>query len=152
VIAWNRAATALLTDYAKLPREERNILRLMFGSPRGRAAQDDWQAVARYVVGAFRADVARAGAGEGEEVARLVEELSRTSPEFAALWRDNDVPTHGDGLKRIHHPEAGLLELEFSSFSVDGRPDLAMIVYNPATPADAERMRTLIAARGEERS
>jgi transcriptional regulator with XRE-family HTH domain len=152
VIAWNRAATALLTDYAKLPREERNILRLMFGSPRGRAAQDNWQAVARYVVGAFRADVARAGAGEGEEVARLVEELSRTSPEFAALWRDNDVPTHGDGLKRIHHPEAGLLELEFSSFSVDGRPDLAMIVYNPATPADAERMRTLIAARGEERS
>ncbi|TGV00038.1 transcriptional regulator, partial [Mesorhizobium sp. M8A.F.Ca.ET.173.01.1.1] len=34
VVAWNRAATALLTDYSKLPREQRNILRLMFGNPR----------------------------------------------------------------------------------------------------------------------
>ena len=29
VIAWNRAAAAVLTDYGALPREKRNILRLM---------------------------------------------------------------------------------------------------------------------------
>jgi len=146
VIAWNRAAAAMLTDYSKLPREQRNILRLMFGSPRVRAAQDDWQAVARFVVGSFRADAARAGAGA--EVTELVEELCRTSPEFEALWRDSDlVAGQGEGLKRIHHPEIGLVELEFSVFAVDGRPELGMIVYNPATPADAERIQALIASR-----
>ncbi|BCM17991.1 hypothetical protein MJ8_17570 [Mesorhizobium sp. J8] len=146
VVAWNRAAAAMLTDYSKLPREQRNILRLMFGNPRVRDAQDDWQSVARFVVGSFRADAVRAGAGA--EVTELVEELSRASPEFAALWRDNEVaPAHGEGVKRMRHPEIGLIELEFSVFAVDGRPELGMIVYNPATPADAERIRSLIESR-----
>jgi transcriptional regulator with XRE-family HTH domain len=145
VIAWNRAAAAVLTDYALIPREQRNILRLIFGSSRVRAAQADWRSVARFAVGAFRADVARAGAGE--EASRLIEELSTASPEFAALWRDNDVVAHGEGLKRIRHPEAGLLELEFSAFAVDGRPELGMVVYNPASEATAERIRALIAAK-----
>ena len=130
VVAWNRAAAVLLTDYGTLPREQRNILRLIFGNARVRAAQEDWLGVARYVVAAFRADAARAGA----ETAQLVEELSQASPEFAALWRENDVAGQGEGTKRLHHPEIGLVELEFSAFAVDGRPDLGMVVYNPATP------------------
>ncbi|MBZ9735993.1 helix-turn-helix transcriptional regulator [Mesorhizobium sp. CA18] len=149
VVAWNRAAAAMLTDYSKLPREQRNILRLMFGNSRVRDAQDDWQSVARFVVGSFRADAVRAGAGA--EVTELVEELSRISPEFAALWRDNDVvAAHGEGVKRLRHPEIGLIELEFSVFAVDGRPELGMIVYNPVTQSDAERIRSLIASRAAE--
>ena len=101
---------------------QRNILRLMFGNPRVRAAQHDWDSVARFVVGAFRADAARAGAVS--EVSQLVDELCRLSPEFEALWRDNDVRGHGEGVKRLEHPILGALELEFSAFAVDGRPDL----------------------------
>lgn len=145
VIAWNRAAAALLIDYAKLPPNDRNILRLMFADARVRAAQEDWSSVAHYVVGAFRADAMRAGASD--EIARLVEELSQLSPEFEAMWRDNDVRAHIDGVKHIHHPELGALELEFSTFAVDGRPELAMVVYNPATSADADRIRAFIAAQ-----
>ena len=129
---------------AALPREERNILRIMFGR-KARAGQEDWQSVARFVIGAFRADVARAGAGE--EASRLIEELSRLSLEFKALWQDNEVVAHGEGLKRIHHPEAGLLEFEFSAFAVDGRPELGMVVYNPVSQADADRIRAFIAAK-----
>jgi len=143
VVAWNAAAATLLTDYATLPRDQRNILRLMFTNASIKAAQEDWLNVARYVVGAFRADAARAGAGA--EISQLVEELSRLSPEFDALWRDNNVARHADGLKRLHHPVHGLLELEFSAFAVDGRPDLGMIVYNPATPETAQRIRSLMA-------
>ncbi|PZU08001.1 helix-turn-helix transcriptional regulator [Sphingomonas sp.] len=147
VVGWNRAAAALLTDYAQIPREQRNILRLMFGNSKVRAVQDDWQSVARFVVGAFRADVARAGASRSEECAMLVDELCGLSPEFEALWRDNDVIAHGEGTKRIHHPAAGTLSLEFSSFAVEGRPELAMIVYNPASATDADRIRQLILAK-----
>jgi transcriptional regulator with XRE-family HTH domain len=143
VVAWNKAAAAVLTDYALLPRKQRNILRLMFSDSRVRAAQEEWQSVARYVVGAFRADAARAGASA--EIAQLVEEISRISPEFEALWRNNDVAAQGEGTKRIRHPLLGMIELEFSSFAVDGRPDLGMIVYNPATDEVAERIRAAIA-------
>ena len=77
VVAWNRAAAAVLTDYGALPPAQRNILRLVFCNPRIRAAQDDWESTARFVVGAFRADAARAGAAS--QVAQLVDEL-------CALW------------------------------------------------------------------
>jgi len=145
VVAWNRAAAAVLTDYGALAPEQRNILRLIFCDPRVRAAQFDWDNVARFVVGAFRADAARAGATARVEA--LVEELSRVSAEFVAMWRDNDVRSYGEGLKRLKHPIAGPIAFEYSAFSVDGRPDLGLVVYHPATPEDAERINTLIKAK-----
>jgi transcriptional regulator with XRE-family HTH domain len=143
VLAWNRAATVMLTDYGSLPPKERNVLRFIFLDPAVRAAQYDWQSVARYVVGAFRVDAARAGAAA--EVEPLVEELCRLSPEFKALWRDNDVQSHGEAVKRIRHPLLGPIAFEYSAFAVDGRPDLTMVVYNPTTPADADKIRSLSA-------
>jgi transcriptional regulator with XRE-family HTH domain len=143
VVAWNRAATAMLMDYASLPPEERNILRFIFLDPRARAAQYDWESVARFVLGAFRVDAARAGAAA--EVEPLVDELCRLSPEFKRMWRDNDVRgAHGEAVKRIRHPALGPLTFEYSAFSVDGRTDLSMVVYNPATPEDAERIESLM--------
>src|SRR5271156_6567896 len=78
VVAWNRAATVMLIDYGSLPPDQRNILRFIFLDPRVRAAQNDWNSVARFALGAFRVDAARAGAGA--EVESLVEELCRLSP------------------------------------------------------------------------
>jgi len=147
VVAWNRAASVVLTDYGAIPPDKRNILRFIFCDPRVRAAQYDWDSVARFVVAAFRADAARAGAVS--HVAAFVDELCRTSPEFAALWRDNDVRHHGDGTKRLRHPVHGTMSFEYSSFNVDGRPDLSMIVYNPATREDADRISTLLAERAD---
>ena len=106
-----------------------------------RAAQYDWESVARFVVGAFRVDAACAGAAA--EVQPLVDELCRLSPEFKAMWRDNDVRSHGEGVKHIRHPVLGPIAFEYSAFAVDGRPDLSMVVYNPATPADADKIRSL---------
>ena len=143
VVAWNRAATVMLMDYGSLPPEQRNILRFIFLDPRARAAQYDWESVARFVLGAFRVDAARAGAAA--EMEPLVAELCRLSPEFKTMWLDNDVRgPHGEAVKRIRHPVLGPLAFEYSAFSVDGRTDLAMVVYNPATPADAGRIKSLL--------
>ena len=145
VVAWNRAAAMVFTDYGALPPGQRNILRMIFRDAHIRAAQSDWEAVARFVVGAFRIDAARAGADA--EVAPLVAELCQLSPEFASMWRDSDVQAHGDEVKRLRHPQLGPITLEYSAFAVDARPDLSLIVYNPATPAD----RTLIESLVEQR-
>ncbi|WP_431015370.1 helix-turn-helix transcriptional regulator [Bradyrhizobium pachyrhizi] len=143
VLAWNRAATVMLGDYGSLPPHQRNVLRIVFLDPRSRAMQYDWESVARHIVGAFRVEAARAGAAA--EVEPLVDELCRLSPEFRAMWRDNDVrEIHGEAIKRIRHPVLGPLAFEYSTFSVDGRTDLSMCVYNPATPADAEKIASQI--------
>src|SRR6201986_4370102 len=61
VVAWNRGASAMLTDYGKLSPDQRNILRMIFLNPASRTTQYNWENVARFVVGAFRIDAARAG-------------------------------------------------------------------------------------------
>ncbi len=142
VVAWNRAAGVVLTDWSTVPQDQRNILRRIFLDPRVKEAQHDWEGMARFVVGAFRADAARAGAAS--EVTQLVDDLCRASAEFKTLWRENDVIQHGEGTKRLNHPTLGAIELEYSAFAVDGRPDLSMIVYNPVDAALADRIRALM--------
>src|SRR5215510_12364878 len=147
IVAWNHAASVVLADYGALTAEERNALRLVFLNPRVRAAMANWESDARFVVAAFRADIARAGAARNVEA--LVDELRRLSTEFDAMWRDHDVrSTYGESAKHVRHPVAGLIALEYSAFAVDGRPDLGMVIYNPATPADAERIRSLVKPLG----
>lgn len=141
IIGWNRAARLALTDYAALPPEGRNILRRMFLDPATRAMQSDWEAVARFLVATFRAETARVG--EDARAAALVAELLGESAEFRRMWQDNDVRTTGEGAKTIRHPRVGEITFEFSSFAIDGRPDLRLMIYNPATDADAARMRRL---------
>jgi len=140
VVAWNRAAAAVLTDFGALPQEERNVLRLIFSKARPRLP--NWESDARRVVAALRADAARAGAAE--EIRALVADMSARSPDFARMWQENDVGSHGEGTKILNHPIAGRLTLEYSSFAVDGQPDLTLIVYNPATAEDVERVRALL--------
>jgi transcriptional regulator with XRE-family HTH domain len=146
VVAWNRAAVVMFGDYGALPPQERNVLRILFLDPRVRAVQYDWESVARHVVSAFRIDAARAGAVA--ELEPLVDDLCRLSPEFAVMWCENEVRgIPGDAVKHIRHPSLGPLAFEYSAFSVDGRTDLAMVVYNPATPADAAKIAKQIAVK-----
>ena len=145
VVAWNRASAVVLTDWDPVSLGERNIQRRMFGSSQVRAVQHDWESVARYVVVAFRANAARAGAPS--EVGEQVEERRRTSEDFASLWRENEVLHHGEGTKRLRHPTLGAIALEYSSFAVDGRPDLGLIIYNPVEPSVADRIRELVSER-----
>lgn len=143
VLAWNHPAAVVLKDYGQLPPDRRNILRLLFTDPQAREMQEDWEGVARLMVNAFRADAARLGASD--EIDRLVAELSAQSPAFAKYWRNNDVAGHGEGTKRLHHPQLGPIALEFSTFSVEGRPDLTMMVFNPATDESREKVQRWIA-------
>ena len=144
VVAWNHPAAVVLKDYGQLPPERRNILRMLFTDPKAREMQADWEGVARLVVNAFRADATRAG--PSTEIDNLVEELSAASPDFARHWQSNDVAGHGEGVKRLHHPEIGAITLEFSTFAVEGRPDLTMMVFNPASGESAEKVQAWIAA------
>jgi len=143
VIAWNHAATAVIADYGAMAPEQRNTLRLTFTDPRIRNAYQDWEANARFVVAVFRADMARHGVSKRAQ--KLVAELCSISPEFEAMWHDNDVRLNLDeSSKSFNHPAGGAIALDYSSLAVDGQPGLTLMILTPATPADAERVRSLI--------
>jgi hypothetical protein len=113
----------------------------MFSEPLARESLVDWEAHALFMVAAFRSSAARAGATE--RITALVDELVEASPEFAEIWRKHDVGEYAPGTKHLQ-TLAGPLAFDYITFIVDGRPDLGVIIYTPATSADAERVRRLL--------
>lgn len=145
IVAWNRAATAVLADYPALPPDERNVLRRLFLDPAAQKSMPDWEDNARFALAVFRIDVARIG---GCSVAdALTAELRNSSADFRRLWGDIDAQSYGVGLKRIGHPEVGLLSFEYSAFAVGGAEGLTMIVFTPTSQADKLSVDLLLAPR-----
>ncbi|MBW9089964.1 helix-turn-helix domain-containing protein [Rhizobium wenxiniae] len=142
VVGWNAAASVVMTDYALLPPEERNILKLIFCNARVRGHMVNWERDARSAVASFRAEAIKAARPQALQA--MVDELSQASPEFSAIWQDYDIQNYGAGTKHFRHEIAGDLMMEYSSFTVDGRPDLGLVVFTPMTEADAERVRQLL--------
>ncbi len=132
VVAWN-AAMVSLRDFAKLPPRDRNMLRSTFSSPDAKARVAAWEERARAVVATFRMDVARMGGSA--EAAALVAELCEESEDFRRMWSENDVRNHVVGRKTVRHPTMGEVELEHSSFPIDGADGLSLVVF---TAADGE--------------
>lgn len=61
------------------------------------------------------------------------------------MWQDNEVSgPHGEVVKHTRHPVLGRIAFEYSALAVDGRTDLSVVVHNPATPEDAERIASLL--------
>ena len=82
--------------------------------------------------------------GATDAVQSLVDELCEKSAEFRDYWNDNEVMQLGEATKQLMHPEAGMITMELSSFMVDGRPDLKMLVYSPATDEDVAKIKKLM--------
>ncbi len=142
VVGWNAAASVVMTDYALLSPEDRNILKLIFCNERVRGHMVNWERDARSAVASFRAEAIKAAPAQALQA--MVEDLSQASPEFSAIWQDYDIQNYGAGTKHFRHEIAGDLMMEYSSFTVDGRPDLGLVVFTPMTEADAERVRQLL--------
>ncbi len=127
VIAWNKAATRLF-GFQRRRAEERNLVRVMFVDPEFRAMVPNWTTAAPIMLAKFRSDYARY---RGDPLMdALVNEMQQRSPEFRQLWRRHDVMNSGEGIKTLHIRGKDQL-FEHTSFSVNGEPDLNLIVYAP---------------------
>jgi transcriptional regulator with XRE-family HTH domain len=147
IIAWNHAAETVMIGYRSLPPERRNVLRMLFHDPSWETYMPDWEKHARSSVATFRLATARAGSSEAARA--LVDELSAMSPAFRRIWNENDVSDHGEGTKTLVNPAVGQIAMEYSTFAVDGHPDLGLVIYTPATAADFEKVRSLVDAARE---
>ena len=147
IVAWNDAAAALVGVDPALPPRERNSLRRLFCDPAMCSVMPDWEEHARSMVAVFRMDVARMGGSP--EADALVAELQAASPDFRRLWAENEVRSHGAGRKRMNNPFVGPFTLEISAFAIDGAEGLTMLVFTPASAADARAIEALMARRAE---
>ena len=143
-LAWNRAASAVLTDFDRLPASARNHLWLMFNDPRRRELMGDWEEGARICVAKFRADHARYLGDPAFEA--LIAALRQTSREFCRAWKRHEVAHSGSGRKELHHPEAGTLSFEHAAFHPVDEPEQRLILYSPVPgTGTAEKLEALCA-------
>lgn len=142
VVAWNPVAAAALGDFAQVSPERRNTLWLVFTDPAYRRMMPDWEEDARRVLAKFRLDHGRAQGDPRFEA--LIDELQDVSPEFQRWWPLLDVSGRGEGVKRLRHEVLGLIEFEHTAFTLEGAPDLRLVVYTPVLDADRQRLQRLL--------
>ncbi|MET8157917.1 helix-turn-helix transcriptional regulator [Sphaerisporangium sp. NPDC005289] len=135
VVTINRMGKVLLDDFTA-PDVGRNMLRWMFLNPKARQVYPDWATIAEQMVA-----ILRVTAGQGMHdpyLGRLVDDLGARSPEFARFWADYRVYQHTHGTKRMHHPQVGIMTLNYESLVPPTDPGMWLILYSAATGSPSE--------------
>ncbi len=65
---------------------------------------------------------------------------------FRTLWASHNVRTHDTGIKHVHHPIAGELELNFEVMELVADPGLTMFVYTAEPGSKSEQALSLLAS------
>ncbi|MCT2589340.1 helix-turn-helix transcriptional regulator [Streptomyces sp. N2-109] len=142
ILAWNRLAGALITDFDALPPHERNLARLVLLDEDVVRLYPDREFVAKDTVGHLRIDAGRNP--DDPELAALVGELSLKSEEFRRHWSIHTVKSKSHGYKRFAHPVVGPMTLRFETLRLPDDPDQFLTVYTAGPgSADEECLRIL---------
>ncbi|WP_234834736.1 MmyB family transcriptional regulator [Mycolicibacterium stellerae] len=73
-----------------------------------------------------------------DELTNLVGELSTRCEYFRTRWAAHNVRLHRRGVKHLHHPVVGDLELTYAGMELPSDPGLMLFAYTaqPGTPSD----------------
>ncbi|GAA3097776.1 helix-turn-helix domain-containing protein [Streptosporangium carneum] len=157
VLATNRLAAALyapvLAQRQADPRRPANTARFIYLDPAAREFFTDWDKAADDIAAMLRAEAGRNP--YDRNLTGLIGELSTRSEVFRKRWADHNVRHHRTGIKKIHHPAVGDLELHFEAMTLASDPGLTLLMYTapPGTPsADGLRLLATWAATGDQRT
>ncbi|KAB8166955.1 helix-turn-helix domain-containing protein [Streptomyces sp. 3MP-14] len=142
VLATNRLAREVTTDFEALPARHRNLARYLLLDPEARERVVEWERAASETVATLRLDAGRHP--HDRLLADLVGELMVRSPEFGTWWHDHRVLRRTHGLKHYRHPLVGDLTFHYESFPVAGEPDQTLCVYNVEPDSETARALTLL--------
>jgi hypothetical protein len=111
-----------------------NTARFAFLDPTARTFFRDWERTADDCAATLRGAAGRNP--YDRRLTDLVGELSTRSEEFRKRWASHDVRFHRTGLKRLHHPVVGDLDLTYEALELPADPGLVMLVYGaePGSP------------------
>jgi transcriptional regulator with XRE-family HTH domain len=139
--ALGRALYAPIFDSREQPA---NSARFIFLDP---AAQDfyaDWERTGKDLVAHLRSEAGRNP--YDKHLSDLVGELSTRSPEFRTWWAAHNVRYHQTGIKRLHHPVVGDLELAYEVMELPADTGLTISVYTAEAGSRSQQALDLLAS------
>ncbi|KAF2416928.1 helix-turn-helix transcriptional regulator [Microbacterium sp. B35-30] len=140
-VAANRLGRALYSPVFAEPAP--NSARFAFFNPAAHDFYLDWDKVTQEFVAAMRGDAGRNPFDK--RLTDLVGELSTRSETFRTLWAAHDVRYHRTGVKRLHHPVVGDLELTYEAFELPADLGLQLSTYTAEPGSSSEDALKLLA-------
>jgi transcriptional regulator with XRE-family HTH domain len=141
-IAANALGRALYAPVLADHVQPANTARFMFLNPEAPTFFPDWEQNANDVVAVLRGYAGRKP--HDRSLSDLIGELATRSEEFRTRWAAHNVRFHRTGLKRMHQPVVGELELSYEAMELPANPGWTMFAYTaePGSASD-ERLRLL---------
>lgn len=119
-----------------------NTARYMFLDSGAKTFFPEWQDAAGNLVANLRRELGSDPLNR--ELHDLVDDLNRESEEFRRFWRSHDVRAHDTGLKLVHHPIVGELQLTFETMDLPSDRGQKLIVYGAEPGSEtAQRLGVL---------
>jgi transcriptional regulator with XRE-family HTH domain len=141
ILAANQLGFALFSPIYADPVRPPNSARFVFLDPHATEFYRDWNKVANDTVALLRAEAGRHP--YDRRLSDLIGELSTRSDEFRSRWAAHNVQIHTTGVKLIHHPVVGDLDLPYESFPLAADLSTSILTYTaePGSPSqDALRL------------
>jgi transcriptional regulator with XRE-family HTH domain len=143
IVATNRLGRALNEPLFADPRRPVNNARFVFlNEEASREYYVDWERGADDIVATLRGYAGRHP--HDKQLTDLIGELVTRSDAFRTKWAAHNVRHHRTGIKRIHHPAVGELELAYEALDLPADPGWHLFTFTaePGT-ASEERLRVL---------
>jgi transcriptional regulator with XRE-family HTH domain len=135
VLTANALGYALFAPVFADPVRPSNTARFVFLDPHATEFFRAWDTVANDTVAMLRAEVGRDP--YDRQLSDLIGELSTRSEEFRVRWAAHNVRIHATGVKLLHHPVVGDLDLPFESFPLAADASQSLLTYTaePGSPS-----------------
>jgi transcriptional regulator with XRE-family HTH domain len=143
-LAANDLGRALYAPIYADPVRPPNTARFIFLDPQATELFCDWGKVANDIVALLRAEAGRDP--YDRQLSDLIGELSTRSNEFRVRWAAHNVRIHTSGLKRLHHPVVGDLELAFETFPLAADPTQNLLTYTAEPGSPTQHALRLLAS------
>jgi hypothetical protein len=144
ILAANELGSALYAPVYADPVRPPNTARFAFLDPQANEFFRDWDRVANDTVALLRAEAGRNPYDRG--LSDLIGELSTRSDDFRVRWAAHNVRIHSTGVKLVHHPVVGDVDLSFESFPLAGDPSQSMVTYTAEPGSPSQDALTLLAS------
>jgi transcriptional regulator with XRE-family HTH domain len=144
ILAANHLGFALFSPVYADPVRPANTARFVFLDPHATKFFREWDKVANNTVAILHAEAGRNA--YDRRLSDLIGELSTRSDDFRSRWSAHDVQIHRTGIKLIHHPVVGDLDLPYESFPLSHDLSQSLLTYTAEPGSPTQDALTLLAS------